>query len=164
MKPTSTTPYSDRIKRASDEKPTSGGGFKPGVVYMDPEGKVEAPAWRPPAAGDRRDRGLNMDLGPTLGSEKPVHEYGSPAEAKMAAKYRETGVIDNATERERRFAHVREASKPRMQWDGKTGGRKMVTPDMTIGDIRRMFQDPDAVKFDPKWGGRDGRDKDGNPT
>ena len=156
--PYSTTPYSDKVR----PKPTSGGGPKPGVAYMDPEGKVEAPEFRPPADGDRYDRGLNMDLGPTTGSGNPVHPYGSQREAEMAAKYRETGVIDNATERERRFAHVRRAADPHVEWDGKTGGRKTVTRDVTIGEMRRRFQDPDAVKIDQY--ARDGSDRKGTPT
>jgi hypothetical protein len=132
----------------------NGGGPKPGVAHMDPYGKVEAPAWRPPAAGDRYDRGLNMDLGPKLDAERPVHAYGSPAEANMAAKYRATGVIDNATESERRRAHVRETNR---------GG------DLTIAQMRAMYRDPQAVSSPRNWGDhgtvrRDGRDKDGNPT
>ena len=157
--PYSTTPYSDKVK----PKPTSSSQPKPGVAYMDPYGKVEAPEFRPPADGDRYDRGLNMDLGPTIDWGVPVHAYGSPAEAKMAARYRETGVIDNATEHERRMAGVRNvADESAIQYDPRTGKRVSVAPSMTIGQMRREYSNPDAVRLRAYT--RDGSDRKGMPT
>ena len=182
----SATPYSDKVKpkptssgeddlvdsefgptrrRESDSvrKPTSSSQPKPGVAYMDPYGKVEAPEFRPPADGDRYDRGLNMDLGPTMGWGSPVHAYGSPAEAKMAARYRETGVIDNATEHERRMAGVRNvADESAIQYDPRTGKRVSVAPSMSIGQMRREYSNPDAMRF--RQDTRDGSDRKGTPT
>ena len=130
---------------------------------MDPYGKVEAPEFRPPADGDRYDRGLNMDLGPTIDWGVPVHAYGSPAEAKMAARYRETGVIDNATEHERRMAGVRNvADESAIQYDPRTGKRVSVAPSMTIGQMRREYSNPDAVRLRAYT--RDGSDRKGMPT
>ena len=164
--PYSTTPYSDKVKpkpTSGRDKPISSSQPKPGVAYMDPEGKVEAPEFRPPADGDRYDRGLNMDLGPTIGFGVPVHAYGSPAEAKMAARYRETGVIDNATEHERRMAAVRNvADESAIQYDPRTGKRVSVAPSMSIGQMRRVYSNPDAMRF--RQDTRDGSDRKGTPT
>ena len=140
-------------------KPTRGSQPKPGVAYMDPEGKQEAPHFTssrsevPPWDARDDDKGLNMDVGPMLGGRRPVYPYGSWQEKDMADEFRRTGVIRPASAHDRSMAAVRHMATPQPHYE--TG--EPITPRVSIRQMREAYRDPSNQRVmdpdDPRYDG-----------